>query len=61
MEETHVVTCFLRNRGDVLLLRRSEDVGSYAGQWSGVAGPAEGNPDDAAREEIREETALADG
>jgi translation initiation factor 2B subunit (eIF-2B alpha/beta/delta family)/ADP-ribose pyrophosphatase YjhB (NUDIX family) len=60
MEETHVVTCFLRNRGDVLLLRRSEDIGSYAGQWSGVAGPAEGNPDDAAREEIREETALAD-
>jgi hypothetical protein len=31
MEETHVVTCFLRNRGEILLLRRSEGVGSYSG------------------------------
>ncbi|WP_137283991.1 NUDIX domain-containing protein [Halorussus salinisoli] len=60
MDETHVVTCFLRNRGEVLLLRRSEEVGSYAGQWGGVAGHAEGDPDAAAREEIEEETGLLD-
>jgi translation initiation factor 2B subunit (eIF-2B alpha/beta/delta family)/8-oxo-dGTP pyrophosphatase MutT (NUDIX family) len=58
MDETHVVTCFLRNRGEVLLLRRSEAVGSYAGKWGGVAGHAEGDPDRAAREEIEEETGL---
>jgi translation initiation factor 2B subunit (eIF-2B alpha/beta/delta family) len=60
MDETHVVTCFLRNRGEVLLLRRSDEVGSYAGQWGGVAGHAEGDPDAAAREEIEEETGLLD-
>jgi translation initiation factor 2B subunit (eIF-2B alpha/beta/delta family)/8-oxo-dGTP pyrophosphatase MutT (NUDIX family) len=60
MSETHVVTCFLRNRGEVLLFRRSDDVGSYAGQWGAVAGHAEGDPDAAAREEIREESGLGD-
>lgn len=60
MSETHVVTCFLRNRGEVLLLHRSDDVGSYAGQWGAVAGHAEGDPDEAAREEIREESGLGD-
>ncbi len=60
MDETHVVTCFLRNRGEVLLLRRSEQVGSYPGKWGGVAGHAEGSPDAAAREEIEEETGLLD-
>jgi translation initiation factor 2B subunit (eIF-2B alpha/beta/delta family) len=58
MDETHVVTCFLRNRGEVLLLRRSEEVGSYPGKWGGVAGHAEGDPDALAREEIEEETGL---
>jgi translation initiation factor 2B subunit (eIF-2B alpha/beta/delta family) len=60
MGETHVVTCFLRNRGEVLLLQRSDEVGSYAGQWGAVAGHAEGDPDGAAREEIREESGLED-
>ncbi|WP_049971809.1 NUDIX domain-containing protein [Haladaptatus cibarius] len=58
MDEAHVVTCFLRNRGDVLLLRRSEQVGSYAGLWGAVAGHAEDDPDAHAREEIQEETGL---
>lgn len=58
MDETPVVTAFLRNRGSVLVLRRSEAVGSYAGQWGAVAGHAEGNPSRAVREEIREETGL---
>lgn len=55
---TAVVTCFLRNDGEVLLFRRSEAVGSYQGLWGGVAGHAEGDPDTAARREVREETGL---
>ncbi len=58
MDETDVVTCVLRHGGAVLLLRRSEDVGSYAGRWGAVAGHAEGDPDAAARAEIREEARL---
>lgn len=60
MSETHVVTCFLRNRGEMLLFRRSDEVGSYPGRWGAVAGHAEGDPDGAAREEIREESGLGD-
>jgi translation initiation factor 2B subunit (eIF-2B alpha/beta/delta family) len=58
MEQRSVVTVFLRHRDEVLLLRRSDDVGSYAGQWGAVAGHAEGDPDRAARTEIREETGI---
>lgn len=58
METVEVVTAFLRNRGEVLLLRRSDQVGSYTGLWGGVAGHAEGSPDDLVREEISEETGL---
>ncbi|SEW17661.1 NUDIX domain-containing protein [Natrinema salifodinae] len=59
-DASHVITAFLRNRGEVLLLRRSDAVGTYAGQWGAVSGFAEGQPDDQARIEIREETGLAD-
>ena len=55
---TAVVTCFLRNGAEVLLFRRSEAVGSYPGLWGGVAGHAEGDPDAAARREVREETGI---
>ena len=44
-EATDVVTVFLRNGGAVLLLRRSDEVGSYRGRWGAVAGHAEGGPD----------------
>jgi len=79
-EPTDVVTVFLRNAGEVLLFRRSEDVGSYPGRWGGVAGHVEaettegneasergagrratrerGDPDGAARREVREETGI---
>ncbi|WP_276273874.1 NUDIX domain-containing protein [Haloarcula litorea] len=66
MDERDVVTCFLRDGGEVLLLRRSESVGSYRGQWGGVAGHVaddEGRdraPETAARAEISEETGLGD-
>lgn len=58
MKETHVVTCFLRNRSAVLLLKRSDKVGTYQGKWGAVAGYAEGDPERAARREIAEETGL---
>ncbi|PCR91452.1 NUDIX domain-containing protein [Natrinema ejinorense] len=57
-ETSHVVTAFLRNRGAVLLLRRSDSVGTYRGQWGGVSGFAEGQPDEQVRVEIREETGI---
>lgn len=60
---SHVVTAFLRHGGELLLTRRSDAVGSYAGRWAGVSGYVEGDPDDAladARREIREETGVTD-
>ena len=59
--DTPVVTVFLRHRGDVLLLRRSEDVGSYPGQWGAVAGHVQqDNPRASALAEIEEETGLTE-
>jgi translation initiation factor 2B subunit (eIF-2B alpha/beta/delta family) len=60
---THVVTCFLRHRTAILLGRRSDAVGTYAGRWAGVSGYVEGDPADAerdARREVREETGRTD-
>lgn len=58
-QRTEVVTAFLRHAGKVLLLRRSDKVGSYRGQWSGVSGYLEDAPPLAqALREIREETGL---
>ena len=56
--ERHVVTCILRNKGRVLILRRSDKVGSYQGRWAGVSGfIEEGESDEeAARREMSEET-----
>ena len=59
LQEKNVVTCFLRNRGDVLLLRRSDQVGSYQGKWGAVSGYVEGTPEETAHREIAEETGLA--
>ncbi|ELY44974.1 NUDIX domain-containing protein [Natronorubrum sulfidifaciens] len=59
--QAHVVTAFLRNRGEILLLRRSDAVGTYTGQWGGVSGFAAGDPDTQVRTEIREETGLEAG
>lgn len=55
---SHVVTAFLRNRAAVLLLCRSDSVGTYTGQWGGVSGFAEGRPDEQVLVEICEETGL---
>jgi len=59
--ETPVVTVFLRNRGDILLLHRSEDVGSYPHRWGTVAGHLEENGSyESALAEIQEETGLSE-
>ena len=60
---THVVTAFLRRRGRLLLVHRSQEVGTYQGLWGGVSGYVEGDPADAlddARRELREEVGVTD-
>ena len=56
----HVVTAFLRNGGEILLARRSDDVGTYPDRWGGISGYAEGDPDEQVWVELREETGLDD-
>ncbi len=64
LRPTHVVTCFLQRKDGnmlrLLLVRRSQRVGSYHGHWAGVSGFVEPNvtPDAQAYTEIREETSL---
>lgn len=55
--EKHVVTCIVRNKGRILLLQRSDKVGSYRGQWAGVSGYVERGEEEevAARRELEEE------
>ena len=57
-----VVTCFLEHGGKILVLKRSEKVGTYRGKWSAVAGYIEKDekPDDTARKEMREEVGVTD-
>jgi nicotinamide-nucleotide amidase len=56
--ETRVVTCFLEHDGKVLIVRRSQKVGSFRGSWSGISGYMEKSPDEQALTEIREEAGL---
>jgi 8-oxo-dGTP diphosphatase len=64
LRPTHVVTCFLRrtDQGEprILLVRRSQRVGSYNARWAGISGFVEEGvtPDEQAYTEIREETSL---
>jgi predicted aconitase with swiveling domain/ADP-ribose pyrophosphatase YjhB (NUDIX family) len=62
VELRHVVTSFLRFGDRILLLRRSEDVGSFPGHWAGVSGYIEGHEEaeERARMEIEEETGFRD-
>jgi 8-oxo-dGTP pyrophosphatase MutT (NUDIX family) len=57
LAERHVVTCIVRSKGKILLLQRSEQVGSFNGLWAGVSGFIEhGETDEtAARREMMEE------
>ncbi|MFQ5837583.1 MAG: NUDIX domain-containing protein [Thermoplasmata archaeon] len=58
----HVVTSFLWFDDRILLLRRSEAVGSFAGHWAGVSGYIEEEEEAThrARTEIAEETGFMD-
>ena len=64
LRQTHVVTCFLlrtdQNPARMLIVRRSQLVGSYHGRWAGISGFVEPGimPDEQAYTEIREETGL---
>lgn len=60
VERVDVVTSFLeRPDRRILLLLRSERVGSFRGRWAGVSGFLEGNePERQARQEILEETGI---
>jgi len=58
LQEKRVVTCFLESNGEILILCRSEQVGSYQGRWAGVSGYVETTADEQALTEIEEETSL---
>ena len=56
-----VVTVFLTNRGKILVLKRSTEVGTYKGHWSGVSGYLESNNAlDQALTEMAEEVGLGE-
>ena len=57
--EKNVVTCFLESDGEILILQRSDLVGSYQGSWAGVSGYVETTPDEQTLVEIAEETGLS--
>ncbi len=64
LRPTHVVTCILLRHDQaqprMLLVQRSQRVGSYRGHWAGVSGFVEPGvtPEEQAYTEIREETTL---
>src|SRR3989449_8242510 len=55
-----VVTAILRNRGRILIVRRSQKAGTFQGRWSAISGHIEGREDPKHRAivEVREETRL---
>ena len=59
LPEKRVVTCFLEHDGEILILRRSQQVGTYQGRWAGVSGYIETTADEQALVEIAEETGLS--
>jgi len=59
MQEKKVVSCFLESDGEILILRRSGQVGTYQGRWAGVSGYIESTADEQALTEIEEETSLS--
>ena len=64
LKDTHVVTCILCRKDQteerMLLVQRSQKVGSYRGLWAGISGFVETGvtPDEQAYREIGEETNL---
>ena len=60
LQEKNVVTCFLESGSEILILRRSQQVGTYRGRWAGVSGYVEKTADEQALVEIEEETSLGE-
>lgn len=60
MRSTRIVTSFIKNSDQILILKRSEKVRSMKGLWSGVSGTIENNenPLDRAKIEIFEEIGI---
>jgi nicotinamide-nucleotide amidase len=58
LSEHKVVTCFIRYRGKILILKRSQKVGTYRDKWSAVSGYIEREVLQQAYTEIQEETGL---
>ncbi len=64
LRHTHVVSCFLirkdMDQPRLLIVQRSQRVGSYNARWAGISGFLESGvtPDEQAYTEIREETGL---
>ena len=60
MRSTRIVTSFIKNSDQILILKRSEKVRSMKGLWSGVSGMIENNenPLDRAKIEIFEEVGI---
>lgn len=59
MDRKEIVTSFLIKNGKVLILKRSDKVGSFRGKWAGVSGFIEDeNSLEAALREIKEETCI---
>lgn len=54
----HVITVFLTHQGRICLVRRSRDVRTYQGLWSGISGYLEGDPAEHFKVELEEETSL---
>jgi nicotinamide-nucleotide amidase len=58
LPEKHVVTSFLECGGKILILKRSQAVGSFRGRWAGISGYMEHPDDEQSLIEIEEETGL---
>ena len=59
-ERIPVVTAFLCSGGKVALIKRSDRVGTYRGDWAGFSGYIERLPLNQARQELAEEAGIAD-
>ena len=55
-----VATSILKNKDKILILKRSEKVGSFQGYWAGCSGYVEKDevPEETSLKEIREETGI---
>jgi len=60
VRETHVVSCVVQDGEKMLLLKRSDKVGTFQGCWAAVSGFVEEDetPPETACKELREETGL---